>query len=693
MSIIPLTPETAAGLNDRQPVSSKSTANVSTRFREAFQTYPNPNWLQSIASGDIVRVDGNAIGASYLVISLDPLTANTVTRVETDLTVSMPFEVAFGAHLSQRTLGQEFAIEAVSTEEPAQAPPPLAISAISQATTTLTITTTTPHNLRPGMRIGVADCVDSRLNYPSLVVASTPSPLQLTATAGPGGNIPSLNAGPFASGEVYTRSALGLSPNGTSLIFENPTATNASLYAKSEGGDTMPVTGTLIGNHSATIATSASVQAINAALTYAFRPTSEYRLALMADRLQWSDAPIDALTAATSRASISQVIPSPRQPYRLRIRATCNRSLSRPVAQIVSAIKTGTTTATITTDVPHGLTTSDQVVIYGIRDQAAASFPNLVTATAVASVPSATTFTIVIGTASTVTSYGGYVARINGGNLMSALGAVAQVVQSAALSTDAAATRVLTLVGSAAWAGLLIGDYVNLVGCRDNVSGASMGLDGAYRVRNLATTTLELEPIGGQTLPADAAAVNCGGAVIKRTDLRLSYVRIFDFERLRIEALPRPTGDQAGALPVNVQNTVATSFTQPALVAGAALIGDVALQYRATASGLSATHIVAAGSTNATNVKNAAGKVLGWSLANTTASWRYVKLHNLATAPTAGAAVARTIAIPPNGLAQWFSEGGITFATGIGYTIVTGAADTDATAVTANDVVGELFWA
>lgn len=137
------------------------------------------------------------------------------------------------------------------------------------------------------------------------------------------------------------------------------------------------------------------------------------------------------------------------------------------------------------------------------------------------------------------------------------------------------------------------------------------------------------------------------------------------------------------------------TFTQPALVAGTALVGDVGVQYRTTASGLATatTHFVAAGSTNATLVKNAAGKVFGWFFANTTATWRYVKLHNQATAPTAGTGVVRTIGVPPNGVASFFSEGGITFATGIGLTMVTGAADADATAVTANDLVGELFYA
>lgn len=130
------------------------------------------------------------------------------------------------------------------------------------------------------------------------------------------------------------------------------------------------------------------------------------------------------------------------------------------------------------------------------------------------------------------------------------------------------------------------------------------------------------------------------------------------------------------------------------IAAGTNAIGDVGVQYRASATGgASGTHIVAAGTTNATIVKGSAGRVLGWSLANTSAAWRYVKLHNQTTTPTAGTGVVRTIAIPPGGLSNIVIEGGIGFATGIGLTTVTGSADADATAVTAGDIVGELFFA
>ena len=172
--------------------------------------------------------------------------------------------------------------------------------------------------------------------------------------------------------------------------------------------------------------------------------------------------------------------------------------------------------------------------------------------------------------------------------------------------------------------------------------------------------------------------------------MRISFVRVFDFERERVELLARSSGDLSSAAPVTIQGTATISGT---LATGNALIGDTATQYRPTASGASATHLVSAATTNSTLVKNSAGKVLGWYFANTTVFWIYVKLHNQATAPIAGTGVVRTIAVPPNGISRFFSEGGVTFTTGIGMTTVAGIADSDNTAITASALVGELIWA
>ena len=148
---------------------------------------------------------------------------------------------------------------------------------------------------------------------------------------------------------------------------------------------------------------------------------------------------------------------------------------------------------------------------------------------------------------------------------------------------------------------------------------------------------------------------------------------------------PIPAAQVSGTQPV--------SFTQPALVAGTALVGDFGMQVRANATGAASIHhIVSAATTNVAQIKATAGRVLGYCLSNTTATWQYVKFHNVASA-TAGAAVAMTVGIPPNGKAECHIAQGIAFGTAISRSIVTGAADTDATATTLNAVVGDVFFA
>jgi hypothetical protein len=141
---------------------------------------------------------------------------------------------------------------------------------------------------------------------------------------------------------------------------------------------------------------------------------------------------------------------------------------------------------------------------------------------------------------------------------------------------------------------------------------------------------------------------------------------------------------------VTVSGTVTANVS-----ASTNVIGDVGVQYRANATGAaSRTHIVSAATTNATQVKSAgAGRVLGWYFVNNNAAWRYVKLHNQTAIPTAGTGVVQTIGVPPGGVAQQSLDGGIAFSTGIALTIVAGIADADATAIGANEVAGDIFWA
>ncbi len=557
-----------------------SSTNITTKFREAFEDLSADRWTTVTDTGDIVQVDGNAVAASYLVISKSPWNAGTETSLETVATFGLPIEAAIGAHRSQATLGQEFSLEFVDTDPPLPSIPDIAIAAISQTTTTLTIDTVADHGLSVGKSIGVVGCVNALANYPALVVASVPTPRQITCTAGPGGTIPSqtITNPAGAKGSIYFRERLGRANDGLSQIFENASATNASYYIRSESGDALP-SGTVTGNHAVTIATTASVQTVNAPYTYAFSPTTEYRINLQADRIQTTDAPVDSLTQSNNRVLRTQVCPNPAKTYKFRIRATNNKALTVLTAKVVSVAKPGTTVGTFVTATPHGLITGDLITYYGNSNTGAAAFPNLTTATAVTFID-ATTFTVAaIGTAATVTGYGGVIAKVQGGNLPSTLGAINNSAINATLSTLTDGTRQLVLTGAAAWSGLLIGDYVNAEGVTNVTNGATLGVDGAWKVANSVTTALTLVPAStafAATLPADFTITNSAGAVIKRTDLRLSYVRVFDYERERVEFLARPTGDLSGAVPVVAQGGTVAVSTLPAIPAGANLIGNTA---------------------------------------------------------------------------------------------------------------------
>jgi hypothetical protein len=555
-----------------------TTSNISSKFRETFEAWPSAEWVATKSPGDIITVDGNALGASYLVISQDPLSAGTETFIDTVQSFEMPVELAVGLHASQVAWGQDLSIEFLDREFIGSPPPDLAIASITQATTTLTVDTVLPHNLSVGKRIGIRGCSNAILNYPSLVIATVTSPTQFTVTGGPNSTIPSQNITNPAGekGFVYFRPALSNSRNGSALHIESANAALGFFYTRASAGDSLPFSsgsGNAINARQAvTVGTTASVALAASPYTYAFVPTNEYRLTMMVDRLQWSDALVDSLSASSNRMLRTQVVPNAAKTYFLRLKSRSEPSLTIPVGQIVTVSKAGSTTATVTMDRPHGLATGDLVFGYGVRDVGTGFYPALSTAAAV-TVIDATTFTVVWGTSATNTSYGGFIAKVSAACPLP--GAITMSVQSAVKTTLADGQHQVVLVGSTTWAGAAIGDYVNLVGVRDTVTGASIGIDGAWKVANFSTTNLTLVNIPGYSpVVPDFALINCGGGVIKRTDMRVSYVRLLDFERQRVEMLPRPASDVSGAVPVVTQGTVTVNGSVSGQVAVDAAIGN-----------------------------------------------------------------------------------------------------------------------
>ena len=248
------------------------------------------------------------------------------------------------------------------------------------------------------------------------------------------------------------------------------------------------------------------------------------------------------------------------------------------------------------------------------------------------------------------------------------------IVESSALPTGAATEATLATID--ADTGSIVG-YVDgietLLGTIDTDTGAiatsTASIDGKITACNtgavvLAAGTANIGDVDVLSLPALPAGSN----------------NIGDVDVLSLPSIPAGTN--------NIGDVDVLSL--PALVASSATIGDVALVGRA--SGGLTLHSRLSTGTDSTNVKASAGQVFWGFVTNTNAAARYIKFYNSASAPTLGSGtpIARFM-IPPNssGL-QITAEQGLTFSTGIGYTLSTGAADSDTGTVAANEVIVNL---
>lgn len=107
--------------------------------------------------------------------------------------------------------------------------------------------------------------------------------------------------------------------------------------------------------------------------------------------------------------------------------------------------------------------------------------------------------------------------------------------------------------------------------------------------------------------------------------------------------------------------------------------------------GWTASRLISAASTNATSVKASAG-MLGFIYAvNLTATLRFLKFYNKASAPTVGSDTPiATLPIPANTAGAGFMlplpDGGLSFSTGIAYAVTGAYADNDTTAIGLADV-------
>lgn len=112
-----------------------------------------------------------------------------------------------------------------------------------------------------------------------------------------------------------------------------------------------------------------------------------------------------------------------------------------------------------------------------------------------------------------------------------------------------------------------------------------------------------------------------------------------------------------------------------------------------TTNATTSTAVNSAASTNATNLKATAGMIFNITAMNVTASTKYIRIYNKATAPTVGTDIpVMVVAVPATSSKEITINYGLKLATGIGFAITGAATATDATAVAAGDVQLLINW-
>jgi hypothetical protein len=244
----------------------------------------------------------------------------------------------------------------------------------------------------------------------------------------------------------------------------------------------------------------------------------------------------------------------------------------------------------------------------------------------------------------------------------------------------------MSVVGSATWTTIAVGEYVNLHGVRDNNTGADLGFDGAYVLIDLNGTTIKLKAVlnsdgtntknglGVNVTPSMpvTSSVNCGGSIIMRTTGRIHDLRLEErsYDAVKIWGQGESRTDLA--LPVTVQNSLTVT------------------QNPSMSTGTTSVKYISAATTNSTLVLTGARNLIDMTISNDTATKVFVKLYNKATAPTVGTDVPFYVVMVPANTTIVYTNPymyGMNFSLGLGFGITGLSADADTTAVAAGVVV------
>jgi hypothetical protein len=207
-------------------------------------------------------------------------------------------------------------------------------------------------------------------------------------------------------------------------------------------------------------------------------------------------------------------------------------------------------------------------------------------------------------------------------------------------------------------------------------------------------TRVEIMPDDDANLYVYLWAYNGSTSPASTTTWTVGFVSVEDLANVPVYVAGfRPHGF-AAPLPVvfpaaqAVSGTVTANIGTGSIAAGTAAIGDVGIQYRASATGAGTPTVLNSPATPAVQtIKGSAGRLVGYHLINT-GTLKFLKVFNIVS-PTLGTSSATLdIPLPQNVNVTVSFGGGIAFGTAITCAITGARGLTDNTAITANEVTG-----
>ena len=530
------------------------------------------------AGDDFVTSVAGLNGQSITVLSASPLTTGESYIVNYNKAVMQPCALEFAGSFKQT--GVSFATAALFANDPVTGPDtvpsPINIisayqssavdgasyNAVSGTVLHLVLESALPsagsnQTVFVGDWVNITGFTDSRINYSNACIAFISADRKtISVTFSNEAALPSLAIAvvtpTLGTAKVHFYNNMSGARNGFGIRFTGAPSTSAAIISIF-GGDDNQTSGTLRGDQRTTVASCAPNYVSGAAWgQYEIRASSRYRLETTPSAATLYDKTEQSATQwslrDTPRTSVKPASGALLYP-RFRLYKPVN--MTRPIGKIVSISKAGTTTATVNLHAAPAaaLAVGNVVVLYGVRDQT--NFAN--STVTITQVLSPTQFQAVVGSAVTATSYGGSCSIVNGGATQP--GIITQQVSSV-VSRVAEGSNWLDVIGGATWSGLSLGDYVDLYGVRELTAGTDVGVDGAWEVAHLGSTTMVLKPVfdiaGNRISPAlgTLASVNCGGTVLIRPTLRAHNLNVSSWTETQVQIDGQGTTDPRKALPM-----------------------------------------------------------------------------------------------------------------------------------------------